>query len=143
MNDLILQPLRYLVLAGLFWFLYSAVRVMEAELRAASATEEVPRTATLVVEQAGDGLSRGQTFVVASGAVLGRSSASQILLPDEFASAQHARLVVRGSGFWVEDLGSKNGTYLNDRPVTAPVPIQSGDTLRVGQTVFRFRSTPG
>jgi pSer/pThr/pTyr-binding forkhead associated (FHA) protein len=141
MSDLILQPLRYIVLAGLFWFLYRAVRVMEAELRAAS-SEELPQTAMLEVEDSVDGLSRGQRFVVASGAVLGRSAASQILVPDEFASAQHARLVVRGSGFWVEDLGSKNGTYLSGRRVTAPVPMQDGDTLRIGQTVFRFRSTP-
>ncbi|MDR5683025.1 MAG: FHA domain-containing protein [Armatimonadota bacterium] len=141
MNDLILQPLRYVVLAGLFWFLYRAVRVMESELRAAAAAEQTPQTATLVVERGGDGLSRGQTFVVASGAVLGRSPAAQILLPDEFASAQHARLVLHGSAFWVEDLGSKNGTYLNERRVTAPVPIQDGDTLKIGQTVFRFRST--
>jgi hypothetical protein len=142
MTELILQPLRYVVLAGLLWFLYRAVRVMEAELRAAAVAEEAPPTATLLVEEAGDGLSRGQTFVVASGAVLGRSPTAQILLPDEFASAQHARLVIRGSGFWVEDLGSKNGTYLNDRRVTAPVPIQNGDTLKIGQTIFRFRWTP-
>jgi len=136
-SELGLQLLRYVLLAFLLLFTYRAVRVVQDGLRAAAA-EEVARCATLVVEEASPEL-RGRLFVVTSGAVIGRSPSAEVVLPDEFTSAQHARLVVRGSHFWVEDLGSKNGTFLNGRRLEAPAPLEDGDQLRIGRVTLRFR----
>jgi len=136
-SELGLQLLRYALVAFLLLFTYRAVRVVQEGLRAALA-EEVVRPATLVVEEGSPEL-RGKVFVVTSGAVIGRSPSAQVVLPDEFTSAQHARLVIRGSHFWVEDLGSKNGTFLNGRRLEAPSPLEDGDQLRIGRVVLRFQ----
>lgn len=137
MSELGLQLLRYVLLAVLLLFVYRAVRVVQDDLQAALAGEAV-QPATLVVEDGSPEL-RGQVFVVTSGAVIGRSPSAHVVLPDEFTSAQHARLVVRGSRFWIEDLGSRNGTFLNGRRLEAPAPLEDGDRLRIGRVTLRFR----
>jgi pSer/pThr/pTyr-binding forkhead associated (FHA) protein len=51
----------------------------------------------------------------------------------------HARLAGKNGAWYVEDLGSTNGTYLNDRKVVAPVEVHAGDVVRVGKTVLELR----
>jgi pSer/pThr/pTyr-binding forkhead associated (FHA) protein len=138
-SDLGLLLLRYLLLALLFLFLYRAVRVMQEELRSSSGEPPAP-PATLVVEEAGGGVQPGQVFVIAGEAVIGRSPEVQVVLPDAFTSHQHARLAVRGGRYWIEDLGSRNGTYLNGQRIEAPAPLTDGDRVRIGSTTLRFRS---
>lgn len=66
---------------------------------------------------------------------LGRDPACEYLLDDETVSFKHARLYFRLSQWWVEDLESSNGTFLNDHPVTTPAVLTDGDQLRLGQAV--------
>jgi serine phosphatase RsbU (regulator of sigma subunit) len=67
-------------------------------------------------------------------AVLGRSSKADIVLADRFLSRQHARVFL-GDGAWLlEDLGSRNTTFLNDRPVAGPTPIRPGDVIRLAES---------
>ena len=61
-----------------------------------------------------------------------------LALPDALASQRHARVFVEGAGFVLEDLGARNGTFLNGAPV-ARAPLQDGDVLRVGRTLLVFR----
>jgi pSer/pThr/pTyr-binding forkhead associated (FHA) protein len=65
--------------------------------------------------------------------VIGRSQSSTYVIPDETVSAQHARLCYHHNQWWVEDLKSTNGTFLNDERVHAPTVVASGDELRCGQ----------
>ncbi|MDR5708415.1 MAG: FHA domain-containing protein [Armatimonadota bacterium] len=138
MSELVLLLLRYLLLALLFLFLYRAVRVMQEELRGASGETSVP-PATLAVEETEGRVRPGQVFVISGEAVIGRSPEVQVVLADEFTSHQHARLVVRGGRYWIEDLGSRNGTYLNGQRIEAPAPLADGDLVRIGSTTLRFR----
>lgn len=72
--------------------------------------------------------------------VLGREAgAGVILVKSSTVSRRHARIAVGPEGAIVEDLGSKNGTYVNDRRVEAPVPVVDGDRVRVGSLLFTFR----
>lgn len=50
----------------------------------------------------------------------------------------HARILRRGAFYYVEDLGSTNGTFLNDKPVEDGTPVRVRDTLRLGETVLRY-----
>ena len=69
---------------------------------------------------------------------VGRGGQNEVPLEgDEFASAQHARFESRRDGFWVEDVGSTNGTFVNGARVTTPRRLSRGDVVRVGQTDFR------
>jgi len=74
--------------------------------------------------------------------VVGRSSQSDIMIPDRSLSRKHARLFREEGSWWVEDLGSRNGTLCNGRPVTVgPVRIQPGDTLGLGASMIKVGTT--
>ena len=64
---------------------------------------------------------------------LGRDASCEYVVSDETVSAHHARLNYHHQQWWVEDLNSTNGTFLNNDPVSVPTVIISGDELRVGK----------
>ena len=86
----------------------------------------------------GAGLKVGAAYDLSEGALLGRSDQADIVLEDSFASSSHARLVPHGDVIVLEDLGSTNGTYLNDEPLRGPQPLHPGDRIRIGDTAFTF-----
>jgi hypothetical protein len=70
---------------------------------------------------------------------IGRAEDSTLVITDDYASARHARLVPRAGQWYVEDLGSTNGTYLNRSKVSGPMVMQKGDRLQIGNTVLEVR----
>jgi DNA-binding winged helix-turn-helix (wHTH) protein len=64
--------------------------------------------------------------------LIGRDSASAVWLDLAGVSRRHARIVIRGGAAELEDLGSKNGTLLRDKPMTSPTPLHDGDSIRIG-----------
>jgi pSer/pThr/pTyr-binding forkhead associated (FHA) protein len=97
------------------------------------------RSSTLVVEDS-EVLAPETKFPVAGGVmVIGRSSGSDIILKnDDYASGEHARLTRHGGLMYVEDAGSTNGTYVNERKAVGATPLRSGDRVKVGSTTFRY-----
>lgn len=77
---------------------------------------------------------RGRLYTLGPEQTVGRSPGCQVALDDTFASQVHARIFQGGEGWFIEDLGSTNGTFLNDRKVTAPQPLALGDRLKIGAT---------
>jgi pSer/pThr/pTyr-binding forkhead associated (FHA) protein len=55
-----------------------------------------------------------------------------------YASSRHARLYHHGGQYWLEDLQSTNGTFLNDKPVDMPIVLAKGDLVRIGSVTFQF-----
>ncbi|WP_043534591.1 FHA domain-containing protein FhaB/FipA [Actinomyces polynesiensis] len=70
--------------------------------------------------------------------VIGRSPSSTLVLDDEYASARHARLSSQEGQWWIEDLGSRNGTFVDDERITEPRVVQPGTTVRIGQTTLEL-----
>jgi pSer/pThr/pTyr-binding forkhead associated (FHA) protein len=91
----------------------------------------------LLVESA-PGLRADDEYDVSSGATLGRGDFANIRLEDSFASAEHARIVRQGNVMVIEDLGSTNGTYLNEEPLRGPQPLHHGDMIRIGDSRFCY-----
>lgn len=91
----------------------------------------------LVVERA-PGHAPGMEYEVGDGAIMGRGDRAEIRLEDPFASSQHARLVRQGSIVIIEDLGSTNGTYLNEELLSGPQPLHAGDRVRIGDSEFTY-----
>ena len=103
----------------------------------ATGIHQAPITnATLVVERA-PGHQPGMRYEVGRGATLGRGDV-EIVLEDAFASSRHARLERQAGVMVIEDLGSTNGTYLNEELLRGPQPLHAGDRVRIGDSVFRF-----
>jgi hypothetical protein len=90
----------------------------------------------LVVEHAA-GHPDGIAYDLAGGATLGRGDV-EIRLEDPFASSRHARIERQGGVLVLEDLGSTNGTYLNDEPLRGIQPLHHGDRIRIGDSEFSY-----
>ena len=93
------------------------------------------RSVRLVVHRS-PSLEEGEEFPLNSAPVtVGRGRQNDLVLDgDEFASARHARIEMRGDGVWVQDLESTNGTYVNGARVVGAQRVGAGDVLRVGET---------
>ena len=106
--------------------------------RVASPADGAARDALLVVERA-PGHQPGSRYDVAHGATLGRGDV-EVVLEDPFASGQHARIEPQGGVMVLEDLGSTNGTFLNEELLRGPQPLHPGDRIRIGDSRFVFSS---
>jgi hypothetical protein len=90
----------------------------------------------LLVEDA-PGHESGVAYDLTRGATLGRGDV-EIQLEDPFASSRHAQISREGHVVVIEDLGSTNGTYLNDEPLSGPQPLHDGDRIRIGDSEFSY-----
>jgi FHA domain len=93
--------------------------------------------AWLVVEEGG-GLESGERFDLFGGVSLGRSPDADIRIDDRYASGIHARVFNRGGSYFVEDMGSTNGTLLNSQDLHGEAELVDGDTIRIGDTELRL-----
>ncbi|MGC8879206.1 MAG: FHA domain-containing protein [Anaerolineae bacterium] len=82
-------------------------------------------------------------FVVFPPATLGRADDNQIVLRDEWVSAYHARIDNRAGQWWLTDLGSRNGTRLNDMLIRETTPLTKGDIIGLGRVKLRFEAGDG
>ncbi len=80
----------------------------------------------------------GTAYEVAGGVTIGRSRSSRIPITDQFISTSHARVFRTGHFWFVEDLGSLNGTFVNGRRISGEQQLHLRDEIRVGETVLRW-----
>jgi len=104
---------------------------------AAPAADVAHRSPQLVVARA-PGHEEGMIYDVDGDLVLGRGDRAEIRLEDPFASSRHARIFEQGNAVVIEDLGSTNGTYLNEEVLQTPRPLHPGDRVRIGDSEFTF-----
>jgi hypothetical protein len=134
---LTLWLVRLLFLALLYVFLYAVVRVLLRDLRAASkGPAELGRLVVLASPRGEP--PPGFSFPLDAVTTLGRDVNNGIVLDDPFASADHAALTFRGRAWYIEDLASTNGTYVNGVPLEGMAPLGFGDVLQVGEIRFRL-----
>lgn len=81
---------------------------------------------------------KGEVFYLGERLTLGRGEKNDLVIPDPFSSQEHAVIFSRNGQYWVQDLGSRNGTYLNEVRIERPTVLADGDCLRVGSVTFRF-----
>lgn len=134
---LALWLLRLSFLALLYVFLFAVVRALLRDLRAA-AREPGAELGRLVVAASPGDPPVGSTFVLDAVTTIGRDVNNTIVIDDPFASSEHAALTFRGRAWYVEDLGSTNGTFVNGSPVEGVSLLGFGDELQVGQVRLRL-----
>ena len=138
---LVLWGVRILFLILLYLFLARVVRALVRDLRAA-AREPIDRPGRLVVvESPGGEPAVGRSFGLDVITPLGRDVNNAIVVEDPFASAEHAVLTFRGRGWYVEDLDSTNGSFVNGQRIDGVAPLSFGDELQIGQVRFRLERT--
>jgi pSer/pThr/pTyr-binding forkhead associated (FHA) protein len=141
-------------LALLWLFVLAALRIVRSDLYAAAGLKvAVPGFRRGTAKKARGGGKAPRQLVVTHGALagtrisldgrpimIGRADDSTLVLDDDYASTRHARISLRGTDWYVEDLGSTNGTYLDRAKVTAPLRVPLGAPIRIGKTVIELRS---
>jgi pSer/pThr/pTyr-binding forkhead associated (FHA) protein len=146
-----LSALKYGLFALLVLFLWRAMRwavrglSVEAlpargsrRARTEPAAPDIPPGLSGVVMHR-DGERTKTVRVSGAAMVVGRDPGCELHVDDTYASQQHARLFGKGGAWFVEDLGSTNGTFVNDQRLVAPAMVQAGDRIRVGTTVLELR----
>ncbi|HEX4466231.1 MAG TPA: FHA domain-containing protein [Solirubrobacteraceae bacterium] len=107
-------------------------------LHSASAVADVAHRSPQLVVARAPGHESGMIYDVDGDLVLGRGDRAEIRLEDPFASSQHALIFEQGNIVVIEDLGSTNGTYLNEEVLQSPRPLHPGDRVRIGDSEFTF-----
>lgn len=130
--------LRLLFLALLYAFLWMVVKALVRDLRSAAREPSMELGRLVVVAAPSGEPAPGSAFALDAITSLGRDVNNSIVLEDEFVSATHAALTYRGRAWYVEDLGSTNGTYVNGSQVDGLSPIAFGDEIQVGQVRLRL-----
>ena len=152
MSELTLFLIRFAYLAVLWIFVLSAISVIRSDMfgaripeargakktagkQARPARRRGAPTHLLVVE----GANAGETISLDEAPLLiGRGSDAAIKLDDDYVSTRHARIGESNGTFYVEDLGSTNGTFVNGERITAKTLVRAGDAIRIGQTELRL-----
>ncbi|MCZ4500382.1 MAG: hypothetical protein JWQ74_2937 [Marmoricola sp.] len=161
MSELTLVLIRFGYLAVLWIFVLSAISVIRTDMFGARAAREASRaqerraskvagkarpkvakprrgdpTAVAIVE----GGNVGEVIPLASAPLLiGRGNDAAIRLDDDYVSTRHARIASSGDQWYVEDLGSTNGTYVGSSRITQATAISLGTQIRIGKTILELR----
>ncbi len=130
--------LRLLFLGGLYLFLWAVVRVLLRDLRAAAREPGAELGRLVVVSSPSGEPAVGAAFSLDAVTTLGRDVNATILVEDEFVSGIHAALTYRGRAWYVEDLGSTNGTFVNGSRVEGVAATTFGDELQLGNVRLRL-----
>jgi pSer/pThr/pTyr-binding forkhead associated (FHA) protein len=93
-----------------------------------------------LIAERGGGLEADRRFDLIGGLSIGRSKESDVQIEDRYASGLHARVFSRAGRFFVEDMNSTNGTLLNGATLKGEAELIDGDSVQIGDTVFRFEA---
>ena len=126
---------RLLFVALLFLFLFAIMKTGVGLVRGQRKKE---KTWSVTVEKGPKEL-RGISLSVRGPVIVGRSPEADIVIGASYVSARHARFTLMGNNLFVEDLGSTNGTTINNQPVVHPTACANGDVVRVGDVAMRVR----
>jgi pSer/pThr/pTyr-binding forkhead associated (FHA) protein len=137
----------------LFWVSRSALRELRKTtapapeatgLHAVGPGGRAAATDAFLVAVRGGGLPPGERYDLFGGLSIGRSTDADVRIEDRFASAIHARLYSRGAHYYVEDMSSTNGTFLNGGQLAGEAELSDLDEIKIGDTELRFElQVPG
>lgn len=132
--DTITSGLTILLVALLYLFVWRIARAIGRHVASSAATNP-----PIMLRVVAPPHVLGQTFTVDRPLVAGRGPDADIVLDDPYTSDLHTRFAVQQGRLLVADLGSTNGTYVNENRVTGSVSAAPGDTVRLGQTIMEVR----
>ena len=147
-----LSALKYGLFALLFLFLWRSMRWVVRGLNVdrspaapmpgpgaragsdRSPSQPVPANVLMHVE----GKEKPRALRLAANTVIGRAMGCDLRLEDTYVSQEHARIFGKNGSWFVEDLGSTNGTFVNEQRLAAPAMLTAGDRIRVGTTILEL-----
>ena len=153
MSPFVLATLKFLFLALLYFFVYRVVKTVVVDLRGPTAPRAQRKAAKATAKPVRTGKTKAPVIVIVRTAEgkkissrklktamrIGRDESCELRPDDTYLSKFHARVYPNNGAWFVEDLGSTNGTYLNQQRLSGPVELHAGDSVRLGSTVLEMR----
>jgi len=133
----VVLTLRIAMAIALFSFLGWALLTLWRDLRQQADSLAASKTPTIHLEVVHGQDGTIQNRFTESAIVIGRDKNCDLSLTDEAISAQHAHILFHHGQWWLEDLQSTNGTFLNSEKITIPTVLITGDEFKCGDTLFR------
>lgn len=127
----------YTFLGFAFYIIWRELKSVEAQIAPHS---EITHQLRVLASDENDALTVGQVLPLQPVTLLGRDPENTIVLTDASASARHVRLSRENGIWWLEDLGSRHGTMLNEEPLSKPMPLTNGDVIGIGNSRFRLET---
>lgn len=153
MQGLLLQVFRIAFLALIWFFIWLVIKVINQDLTTARVrnnpkTTDYSFTKTKISKKnpkylqitKGGKLTGSRITLNNQPILIGRASDCTLVLTDDYISNHHARLIPRSSGWYLEDLGATNGTFLENSRVNNPTKVPVGAKMQLGQTVLELKS---
>lgn len=138
---LALFAVRVVLAIGLYAFVGAVVVLLWRDVqqaRAQAKAREGLRGRLVLIANGLPSPQVGDYFPLLPVTSIGRAPTNTISIPDETASLEHALISLRAGRWWLEDLGSRNGTLLNGLVITSPTVISGGDLIGLGQVQFKL-----
>jgi pSer/pThr/pTyr-binding forkhead associated (FHA) protein len=145
--DLFILLLRVAFIALVYFFLYQVARVTIRELvtigtvsaGTQAAAPTLPRAASSleIIDPAESSLYAGTSLPLEHYTTIGRHDDNTIAIDDGFVSGSHAEMVFDNGGWWLHDLGSTNGTFVNNQAIRSRIRITNGDIIQFGRVQVR------
>ncbi len=141
--ELVSRIIKYVLIAIVYIFILRVVKMVYTDI---SDTKRARRAATdglaylkLTGRQRNAAYKLYDTYAVRENTTIGRSKKNDICIPDPFLSSSHARIFFADGDFYLEDMGSTNGTLYNGKYIgNYTVPLQNGDKVGFGNVTFTF-----
>jgi pSer/pThr/pTyr-binding forkhead associated (FHA) protein len=136
--------LRLAFIGLLYLFLWQIVRLTGRELLALAKLDEARATGArtggklVLIDPAASDLAPGMTFPLARRTVIGRHPTCEVVIDEPYVSGEHAELTTSSGQWFLRDLSSTNGTYINGEPCQAYADIHPGDVVQCGRVTFEF-----
>ena len=159
MTELTVTLVRLAYLVGLWLFVLGAIRVLRHDIygtrvlprRLPGATDgarnkrqrRTPGSENLYLVMTAGTLAGTTVPLTTSTVLLGRTPSATVVLEDDFSSSRHARVFPEGKDWFIEDLGSTNGTTVGGRTISEPTPLTVGTEVKVGKNTFELRRSEG
>jgi len=132
--------MKYAIIAIIYLIIIFALRIMYKDIKGGGKKKAVIRK-TMGLEV----IERGENFNLRMGAVIplnddltvGRKADNLLILGDKYVSTQHARIFRKNTDYILQDMGSTNGTFMNNKRVKDKVAIKKGDEIKIGTSIFK------
>ncbi|MBZ9636850.1 FHA domain-containing protein [Clostridium sp. FP1] len=132
--------MKYAIIAVIYLIIIFALRIMYKDIKGGAKKKPVIKK-TMGLEV----IERGENFNLRVGAVIplndglsvGRKADNLLILGDKYVSSQHARIYRKNTDYILQDLGSTNGTLMNNKKVKDRVVIKKGDEIKIGTSIFK------
>lgn len=138
MFEILSSLLRYIFITVIYLFIYGIIKLIYLDIHSVNGRQRDPggKLPYLKLVNRRDSLDfkLEEVYLLDGSKTVGRAGKSDITVQDPFISSEHARFHMKDGVFFIEDLGSKNGTFVNgERLSSQAVPLKNGDRIYIGQ----------